>query len=266
MNLGNHQGRRAWIDVARHISLADPETIDLIRERGSDVRIARTLSPNGEPVVIKLWNRRGLRGLLRRWIRTNPAGREWHALRRLRSAGLEVPTPLAYLTGLGRPCAHTEALITGDLGPCGDAVEHLKALIRRGDLSGEQVFVATIIQVTRTMISLGYLDTDHRLPNFVVTPLGSPVRLDFELNLWHPWHRLWTRDYGLMVGTLIGSFVFAVQPDINRVKDFARTLRLSLDPPKPVLRVAEERVDEMLSRQQAEIGLAIQVTDLWSDP
>ncbi len=258
--------RREWVEIAQRISLADPASIDLIRERGTDVRIARALGPRGERVVVKLWNRPGLRGVMRRWSRTNPAGREWDALRRLRAAGLEVPRPYAYLTGLGSPAVHTEALITGDLGLCSDAVDRLKALIREGDRTGELAFEETLIEVTRAMISLGYLDTDHRLPNFVVTPSGRPVRLDFELNLWHPFPRLWTRDYGLMLGTLIGSYVFAVQPDQDRVKAFARAIRLRLDPPKSVLNRAAVRVDEMLSRQQAEIGLAIRVTDLWSTP
>ena len=253
------------MEIAQRISLADPSALDLIRQRGSDVRIARAIGPSGERVVVKLWNRPGLRGLIRRWSRTNPGGREWNALHRLSAAGLEVPTPLAYLPDLGPPSVHTEALITADLGRCGDAVEELKGLIRDGNRTREQFFVETLIEVTRTMISLGYLDTDHRLPNFVVTPAGKPVRLDFELNLWRPWHRLWTQDYGLMLGTLIGSYVFAVQPDLNRIRAFTRALRLRIDPPLPVMRVAEARVDEMLRRQQAEIGLAIQVPQLWSD-
>jgi hypothetical protein len=256
--------QRDWLSLARRISLAPPETIDLIRERGADVRIARALGPGGEAVVVKLWNRRGLRGLLRRWSGTSPAQREWTALCRLGAADLEVPRPLACFSGLGSGAAHTDALVTGDLGVCGDAVEQVKSLIRSGDRAAEVAFVETLVEVTRTMVNLGYLDIDHRLPNFVVAPSGRPVRLDFELNLWRPWPRLWTRDYGLMLGTLVGSYVFAVQPDQERVKAFARRLRQRLDPPLAVLRLAEGRVEGMLRQQEAEIGLPIRIDDLWA--
>lgn len=251
-----------WKHLARDVSLGTARDLEILRERGGDARVARTVAPDGVSVVVKLWNRPGLRGALRRLSRTNSARREWRTLCRLRRAGLFVPRPLAYVSGFGQ-AAHTEGVVSEDLGHCSDAVEHFKGLLRSGARDQEADFVRQVIRSTVVMVRLGLLDTDHRLPNFVVAPDGRPVRLDFELNVRTPWPRLWTGKYGLMLGTLLGSFVFAVQPDQERVRAFADQLRKALAPPRRVLRVAEARVREMLARQEGEIGLRMRVENIW---
>lgn len=265
-----------WMELARAVSLGTAADMELLRERGGDVRIARVagrvhgqdatqVAGQGEGgVVIKLWNRTGPRGALRRWTRTNSARREWQTLCRLHRAGLTVPRPLAYLPHLPPGAAHTEGLVSQDLGRCADATEHLKSLIRESRVEQEQRFIRQVILATATMVRLGLLDTDHRLPNFVVTPDGEPVRLDFELNVRRPWPRLWTQKYGMMLGTLLGSFVFAVQPDRQRAREFAAALGRELDPPARVRRVASARMREMLARQKREIGLDMEVPNLWT--
>lgn len=252
-----------WREFTRKISLAPPGSIELIRERGADVRIARVRAPDGTPVVIKLWNRPGWRGLLRRLTLGNPAGREWRGLQRLRQAGLDVPEPIAYLSRLGPAAAHTEALITRDLGPCDNGVDHLKALIAAGEFEAERLFNERIVTATALMIRRGFIDIDHRLPNFIVPPSGVPVRLDFELIARRPFPRLWKKEYARMLGTLIGSFVFAVQPDVMRAKAFAGRLRETLDPPDAVLAGAECLVHEMLAEQYRSIGLKVEIDTLW---
>lgn len=253
-----------WLDFVRRISRAGAEEIELIRERGADVRIARATAPDGSPVVVKLWNRPGWRGRLRRLSRGNPAGREWRSLCRLRALGLDVPEPIAYLPDLGGATAHTEALVTRDIGRCQDAVSHLKALISAGDRLAEHAFVERIVGATGLMLRHGYIDIDHRLPNFIVGPAGVPVRLDFELIARRPWPRAWTRAYGQMLGTLVGSFVFAVQPDQARVRHFARHLRATLTPPDSVLAAAERRVREMLATQRRGNGMRVEIENLWA--
>lgn len=252
-----------WVALARSISLGTDPEMTILRERGGDVRIARTIHPVAGRVVVKLWNRPGPRGQLRRWAGSNPAGNEWRALVLLAAAGIPVPEPLAHLPHLPTPARHSEGLITADLGVCGDVTARLKCLIARQDGPGEERLTAEIIRVTTVMVRLGLLDTDHRLPNFVLTPEGTPVRLDFELLVRRPWPRLWWHSYGLMLGTLLGSYVFAVQPDRDRALAFAARLRRSLEPPRPVLRRAGRRVAAMLTRQQLEIGLAPTLDDIW---
>lgn len=150
-----------------------------------------------------------------------------------------------------------------DLGKCANAVDHLKELIKQCDISGEEIFVEGIVDATRKMICGGFIDIDHRLPNFIVSKSGKPIRLDFELIARRPWPRLWRQEYGKMLGTLIGSYVFAVQPDVKRVKYFAQRLQEVLNPPTAVLEIAESQVKEMLEIQEKTIAIHVPIGKLW---
>ncbi len=251
-----------WEVFAQQISLADSNNIDIIRQRGSDVRIVRAKAPNDQPVVIKLWNRHGWKSWIRRLTMTSPASREWRGLKNMRTAGLDSPEPLACLIGI-QDAAHTEAVIMEDLGRCPNAVDHLKGLITKGDSVVESKFINDIITITHKMVQNGYLDTDHSLPNIVVTQSGKPIRLDFELISRRPWPKIWYREYGLMIGQLVGSYVFAVQPDTQRVRIFANKLRERLQLPALVLSIARKQVDVFLSTQKNANGIDINIDNLW---
>lgn len=253
---------RLWHDLAVDIS-ARRVSCEVLRERGKDVLIVRTAGPSGSSVVVKLWNRPDWRGGLRRLTRSNPGAREWRTLIRLRAAGLRVPAVHAYVTLRSGDARHTEALVVEDLGRCGDTTESLKRLIRAGDESGVRSFENAMIEATRLMVKAGLLDHDHRLPNFVTAPDGCPVRLDFELvhRVW--WPRVHPRRLGVMLGTLIGSHAFAVQPETARTTAFAARLTAALRPSASALQVASARVRAMVERQKVEIGLNTQVKLPW---
>jgi O-antigen/teichoic acid export membrane protein len=252
-----------WERLAHDVS-AGVVPFDTLRARGADVLIARATGPDGAPVIVKLWNRPGWRGALRRLAGATIARREWEALRRLRTAGLGAPEPIACLS-LTRPDArHTDALIEEDLGACRDATEAYKAMLREGRTAEADAFEEALLHATAAMCARGLIDTDHRLPNFVLRPDGRPVRLDFELcrpgrPALHP------RLAGRMLGALLGSYVFAVQPDIGRARRFAARLRARLRPSATVRRVAAQRVAGMLERQRREIGLDTRFDDPWSE-
>jgi len=262
MNRSKSVTVRDWKKFARNISLARPDSINIIRDRGSDVRIARAIGPDGNSVVIKLWNRRGWRSWIRRLTLSNPAVREWIGFKNMQSAGLDTPEAVCCLVGI-RGASHTEAVVMRDLGKCANAVDHLKELIKHGDISGEEVFVEGIVGATQKLIHRGFLDIDHRLPNFIVSKSGKPIRLDFELIARRPWPRLWKQEYGKMLGTLIGSYVFAVQPDVKRVKYFAQRLQEVLNPPTAVLEIAEAQVKEMLEIQEKTTSIQVPIEKLW---
>lgn len=235
----------------------------VLRERGSDVLIARTTAPDGRAVIVKLWNRRGLRGFLRRLSGTTIARREWDALTRLRKDDLGVPEPIACFTLRHRGARHTEVLIEEDLGVCRDATEEYKAMLRAGRYDEAAVFEEALLRGTEVMLARGLLDTDHRLPNFVVRPDGRPVRLDFELarRVRDP-HRH-PAVLGRMIGTFLGSYLFAVQPDVGRARAFAARLqeRIRLSP--AALAVVRARVEEMTARQKQEIGMDTRMEWPW---
>ena len=237
--------------------------LQVLRERGQDVLIARVPGPEGQPVIVKLWNRRGLRGWLRRISGTTIARREWDALQRLGKDDLGVPRGLACFTLRHPEARHTEVLIEEDLGACRDATEEYKAMLREGRAAEAAAFEEHLLRSTEVLLQRGLLDTDHRLPNFVVRPDGRPVRLDFELArrvrdpLRHP------EPLGRMIGTFLGSYLFAVQPDVARARSFAERLQARLQLPAPVLALARRRVEEMTDRQRREIGMDTRMDWPW---
>lgn len=250
----------AWAEAASAGRIA----AETLKERPNDVVILRTPRADGTPVIVKLWNRPGLWGSWRRLTGTNTGWREFDALRRLRRAGLaELPEPLAYLRLRGPDVRHTEALIQSDLGTCGDATEHVKAVRRSGGDEALRACEDEIIRVTRVMVDAGFIDTDHRLPNFVLRPDGRLVRLDFEMCRPVRRPRRAVRDLGLMLGTLTGSHAFALQPDTRPLRSFAERLAAAVQAPPAALAVARRRVAAMLERQRREAGIVTEVELPW---
>ena len=237
--------------------------MQVLRIRGKDVLIARLGGPDGRPVIVKLWNRRGLRGWLRRITGTSIARREWNALHRLRREGIGTPEPLACFTLRHPQTRHTDVLIEEDLGVCRDATEEYKAMLKAGRHDEMAVFEEALLRATEVMLACGLIDTDHRLPNFVVRPDGRPVRLDFELARPVRQPRRHPEKLGRMIGTFLGSYLFAVQPDTARARRFAERLQARLNLSPKVLAIARAHIDEMTERQKKEIGMDTRMEWPW---
>lgn len=254
-----------WRQLAVATGQGSVPGIQILKERGNDVRVARVPHPSGNgTVVVKLWNRRGLRGWLRRITRSNIGWREYAALRFLEPLRVGTPKPLAYLVLRDARTPYTEAMVSADLGECQRALAVFKDLLAAGDESRVRAFESALIESTAGMLAVGLVDTDHRIPNFTV-PAGSekPVRLDFELCrrvrcvAWHP------HAVGLMLGTLLGTHVFAVQPAVHKTTDFAARLQTAVRATPRVQRIARARVAEMLGTQSRERGVEVSMPELW---
>jgi hypothetical protein len=69
--------------------------------------------------------------------------------------------------------------------------------------------------------------------------------------------------YGRMLGRLMGSYTFAVQPDDQRVRRFAQQLASQLGPPRRAMRVAQRYLDAMLAEQKARKNIDMNVANVW---
>ena len=67
----------------------------------------------------------------------------------------------------------------------------------------------------------------------------------------------------IMLGVLIGSYAFAMQPDAYRASKFARRLVDRLMPPMRVLRRARIEVETMLEQQRTKCGIDTRVSLPW---
>ena len=238
------------------------QAVEILKERRGDVLVVRSSGPDGRNLVVKLWNRRGLRGWVRRLTRTSCAWREYVALRSLMNKAA-VPEVLGYFRLRDWGAAYTEAVVLQDLGRCGDLTEHVKRLRREGGDAALARIEEELIKSTQTLVESNIVDVDHRLPNFLVRPCGVIARVDFEMA-----HRVRNRgadpaELGGMLGTLIGSYAFALQPDTAPVGVFAESLaRVSKACPQ-ARRFARLQIDKMLCRQDREAGIRTAVALDW---
>ena len=119
------------------------------------------------------------------------------------------------------------------------------------------------MQITADMLHANILDVDHSVTNFVVPKDGQPVRIDFEFARHVTFAPLRSGIYATMIGRLIGSYAFAVQPEIDRATRFAERLVKLIRPARRVCRQTQAVVDQMFERQREERGIDVKLSLSW---
>jgi hypothetical protein len=217
----------------------------------------------GIPIIIKMWARKDIRGKVRRLLHIAACDYEWRNLQRLEEAKVPVPRPLGFCRARPSIAGYIDVLFMEDLGPCETATEYLKRLIRTSPDDQAVSFENALIEMTGQMVNAGMIDVDHGLINIVVPPSGQPTKLDVELARRVFWPRLFSGDYGRMLGRLIALHTFAVQPDVNRAADFARRLRERLRPSSRTLKVADAHARRMMRIQFEKTGIDTRLVLPW---
>ena len=243
------EGRTVPADLIRDLATGSIRRMDL-KERPGSCRVVRVYGKDGGSWVVKMWNRPGLRGLLRRLSGTAPHQRESRCLTRLRRQGVSVPEALSVMRVAHPSLPFTDALVLQDLGECEIALEHVKRLVRAGRQAELDAFLESIVELTAGMVEAGVIDRDHSFLNVVARPDGSPARLDLEIAQ----DRIRADAYGEMLGRLVATLIFALQPDAARVTPFVTALIERLRPARAVIDVASETVEQMLSHQRRSGG------------
>ena len=253
--------RAFWRSVAEEVSAGVREAT-LLHEK-SNRQTWRVWVDGQLSVIVKFWRRPGIRGTVSRLARVNTSYREWRALRLLSGSGLPSPGPLGYFRLRSPAARHDEALLSEDLGECRSAMAHVKHLLAEERFDDLACFENELVSITKRMIEIRLIDTDHRISNFVVTRMGQVLRLDFEHAARVPSLRLSRRRYGIMLGGLVGTYVFAVQPCIERAASFADLLAEGLSPPPGVLDCARLEVDRLLEGQYRATGIDSRIQLSW---
>src|SRR5438445_3237127 len=225
------------------------------------VLVARVMLENGESVIVKLWSGLGIRGLLRRMTGTSNMQAEWRTLRHLYGAGVAVPRPLGRCWA--RDGHYTDAILIEDLGKCTLGLTHVKSMLREGRDAEHEQFVTKLMEMTQLILDQGIVDPDHGLQNILVRANGEPVRIDFELARISRSVRWRRKQYGNMIGRLLTTYVFAAQPDMMRIKQFAQRLRTSLSLPPGILQRAGEYAQEQMAKQLVLKGIDTRLELEW---
>jgi hypothetical protein len=221
----------------------------VLRSRPDDDRIVIRLADTAYgSVILKLWKRPGVKGFLRRITRTASVFREWRMSRHLQTAGVAAPVVLGYAMLAGPEWPYTEALISLDLGELTSGPDRVKALLAEGRLQEVARFESQLIDLTVLMIEHGVLDSDHSIANVALTNDGQLIRLDFELarSVFAP--RMHPKLLGLMLGRLVVSYAFQVQPDTARAEQFAHRLAQRVGASRRILVHGKRFIDSRLER------------------
>lgn len=231
---------------------------ELLSER--DCRQVIRVHQDGGSVVIKFWARPGLRGTIRRRLGRTIAVREYQGLQTLARLGVRVPTPHGFALVGPNPAGFSEAVVMSDLGQVDDATEHFKALVRAGDDAPIRAFEDDLIEITTRMWRGRVLDYDHGLINMVVPASGRPVRLDLEHARVHPLPRLRPDLRTRMLGHLLLTHLFAVQPASHWTESFSQRLLAAVPVNRAIQRGIESYVRRRLARQRAHIDFDVSFT------
>ncbi len=113
------------------------------------------------------------------------------------------------------------------------------------------------------MIENGVLDPDHSLMNFVVTPGSHVVRLDLELARCVRWVNVRPALEALMLGRLIATHAFVVQPDVERTTRFAGRLVGAVTPLRSALPRITREIGRLLEKQRRDEGIDTRVCLPW---
>ena len=150
------------------------------------------------------------------------------------------------------------AVVMEDLGQCMRVSDSLKGMLERGEETRIGSIDAELIGFTVGMVRLGIADPDHSTMNFVLPGENLPVRVDLELARCAG-YTFAVHLYASMVGRLIATYTFAVQPHVERAASFARQLVERLCLAKRVLREVQGHVDRELDRQREESGIDVRL-------
>lgn len=206
-------------------------------------------------IVAKLWDRSSWKSKIRKRAGWPKALQEWQMLQKFQSYAIPSPKPIGWCYLSKNKTGFTEAVVMEDLGRGTDGLVYLKRLIQDKDEVQIQAFEDRLIAVTKEMLESKILCEDHSLFNFYVTDEGNIYRLDLELAqhvinpLFHP------KQYLHMLGRLLVSYTYAVQPDVERTTAFAKKMVHELRPPFYVLWGVKRYLKKKLKFQKEKYGI-----------
>jgi len=231
--------------------------------RDSDSLLLRLFIEKDKSVILKLWNRRGIRSVIRSFTNSDPASRECNTLQALSNLGIATPKLLGRMKIRYDKIPYNYCVFTEDLGSTTTATKVLNKYISNKNEVAINDLEYKIISLTEILFSNGIVDPDNILANMLIDHNGKFWRIDFELAQKAKFSNSLVGLRGKMIGRLIASYTWAVQPELWRVQQFssklANTLILSENVKTKALKVFNEHVN----KQYDEIGIDSRTSLPW---
>ena len=140
-----------------------------------------------------------------------------------------------------------------------NATQHIKDLLGKKNYDEVLSFSDEIMSLTSLLLDVGLVDPDHRLINLMVNETGEPVKIDLEIASIMSKYRFYENKIGDMLGTLIYSYIFAVQPHMDFAQNFSDSIIQEVNPSRYARKRAKKVIRHALSRQYDEIKIDSQI-------
>ena len=238
--------------------LAGDAEAHLLRDKDGRVVYRASAGP-ARTVIVKLLPVPPFPRRLRQAVRVRRMAREARLIDLLVAHEVRVPRMLGYATLPPQSCGPAYAKVVEDLGPGEDGMAYAQRCIHDADAARLLDFEQQVIDLTARMIELAVFDTDHGIVNFHVTADGRAYRLDLDDARQAVVPALATRLYARMVGRLVATYAFTVQPDIARANDFNQRLSQRLHFAPRVHRKAQAYIRRQLEEQRRRCGIDTRV-------
>jgi len=176
-------------------------------------------------------------------------------MKHLHDSRVRVPTPLGAFYLKGSPGGYTDAVVMSYFDKAERGIEHLRALAAQGEDAKRLAFEESVIDLTHAVLTAGVLDVDHHLVNILALPSNEAVRVDFEIARICRRPNASTKTYADMLGALLGTYLYGIQPHVAFADRFSEALIEKIDPPKKSLELAKEIIQWRLEGQRRAKGI-----------
>ena len=258
MAASNESWSRQRVREAAREVMGSLDSFEELKSKGPR-RVIRYPIESDKSVILKIWAGRSLKTRLAGLLRISSVCREARSLLRAKRLGVRVPSPLGFATVSWKGGVHGGAIVLEDLGNCAPAMSFIKDRIANAEEDRLAVFESRIVEMTAAMVRGNLLDEDHGILNMVVAEGDQPIRLDLERARRVISRNIRYRLYGRMLGRLLATYTFAVQPETQRTFELAIRLKEETRPSRFAWEQTKEYVEERMRVQREQKGYKMTV-------
>ena len=246
---------REKVRLERYLTGKDDTGVSSLYKRlGARGEVLRMMKDDGRSMIVKVTICKTVKSRIKNVLQISNSWREWRIHNKLYTLDIPVPEPLWFGDILLSDGTKYEVIVMEDLGKSEPVGHYLNAL----RLEQQDNLIAstedTVISLTEKIISLGFVDIDNHLRNFLISADGRMVRIDFEVAYRPMFLALAKKKYLQMMARLVESHVYAMQPETERTVAFVKKLCDEMKMDSKMQRVVEKQVNVRLAKQSKGSG------------
>lgn len=203
---------------------------------------------------LKIWQSSGLKERIKNFIRIDRSNYEYRNINYLRSKGVIAPE-VFYFARIREKELTTNVLVTEYISTNLPVFLYIENNCSSRSFDAIIIFTEKILTLTEEILNAGIIDLDHNLSNMLVNDKGDLVKIDLELAVKKNIFNLKSKKICRMYSSLITSYVFAVQPNLELASKFTLSLYKKFELDSHSIEVTNKLVMTALERQLREKGI-----------